>query len=49
MTENLWGTAKGVTGENFIAIKSYFKKQEKSQKKTHLNLHIKQLEKEQQS
>ena len=32
-TQNLWDAAKAVLRGNFIAIQSYLKKQEKSQKK----------------
>ena len=47
MTQNVWDAAKAVLRENFIAIKSYLKKQETSQR-NNLNLHLKQLEKEEQ-
>ena len=43
---NLWDTAKAVLTGRFIAIQTYPKKQEKSQKHN-LTLHLKQLEKEQ--
>ena len=46
-TQNLWDSAKAVLRETFIAIKSYLKKQEKSQI-NNLTLHLKQLEKEEQ-
>ena len=46
-THNLWDTAKAVLRGKFIAIQSYLKKQETSQI-TNLNLHLKQLEKEEQ-
>ena len=46
-TQNLWDTAKAVLRGKFIAIQSYFKKQETSQIKN-LTLHLKQLEKEEQ-
>ena len=46
-TQNLWDAAKGVLRGKFIAIKSYLKKQEKSQI-NNLTLHLKQLEKEEQ-
>ena len=46
-TQNLWDAAKTVLRGNFIAIKSYLKKQEKSQI-NNLALHLKQLEKEEQ-
>ena len=44
-TQNLWDTVKTVLRERFIAIQAYLKKQEKSQI-NNLNLHLKQLEKE---
>ena len=47
MTQNLWEAAKAVLRGKFIAIQSYFKKQEKSQI-NNLPLHLKQLEKEEQ-
>ena len=47
MTHNLWDTAKAVLRGKFIAIQSYLKKQETSQI-NNLNLHLKQLEKEEQ-
>ena len=47
MTQNLWDAAKAVLRGKFIAIKSYLKKQEKSQI-NNLTLHLKQLEKEEQ-
>ena len=46
-TQNLWDAAKAVLGGKFIAIQSYLKKQEKHQI-DNLNLHLKQLEKEEQ-
>ena len=46
-TQNLWDAAKAVLRRNFIGIKSYLKKQETSQI-NNLNLHLKQLEKEEQ-
>ena len=46
MTQNLWDAAKAVLRGKFIAIQSYFKKQEKHQI-DNLTLHLKQLEKEQ--
>ena len=46
-TQNLWDAAKAVVRRKFIAIKSYLKKQETSQV-NNLNLHLKQLEKEEQ-
>ena len=45
-TQNLWDVAKVVLRGKFIAIQSYFKKQETSQI-NNLTLHQKQLEKEQ--
>ena len=47
ITQNLWDAAKAVLRGKFIAIQSYLKKQEKSQI-NNLNLHLKQLEKEEQ-
>ena len=44
-TQNLWDTVKAVLRGRFIAIQAYLKKQEKSQI-NNLNLHLKQLEKE---
>ena len=46
--QNLWDAAKAVVRAKFIAIRSYFKKQETSQI-NNLILHLKQLEKEQKS
>ena len=46
--QNLWDTAKAVLRGKFIAIQSYLKKREKSQI-NNLNLHIEQLEKEEQT
>ena len=46
-TQNLWDTAKVVLRGKFISIKSYLKKQEKH-RIDNLNLHLKQLEKEEQ-
>ena len=48
MTQNLRDTEKGVLRGKFIAIQSYLKKQEKSQI-NNLTLHLKQLEKEEQT
>ena len=48
MTHNLQGAAKAVLRGKFIAIQSYLKKQEKSQINK-LTLHLKQLEKEEQT
>ena len=45
MTQNLLDAAKAVLRGKFIAIQSYLKKQERSQI-NNLNLHLKQLEKE---
>ena len=47
MTQNLWDATKAVLRGKFIAIQSYFKKQETSQI-NNLTLHLKQLEKEEQ-
>ena len=47
-TPNLWDAAKAVLRGMFIAIESYHKKEEKSQI-NNLTLHLKQLEKEDQS
>ena len=46
-TQNLWDAAKAVLRGKFIAIQSYFKKQEKHQI-DNLTLHLKQLGKEEQ-
>ena len=46
-SQNLWGAAKAVLRGKFIAIQSYLNKQEKMQI-NNLNLHLKQLEKEEQ-
>ena len=46
MTQNLWDATKAALRGKFIAIQSHLKKQEKSQI-NNLNLHLKQLEKEQ--
>ena len=48
MTQNLWDAAKAVLRGKFIAIQSYPKKQEKPQI-NNLTLHLKQLEKEEQT
>ena len=48
MNQNLWDAAKAVLRGKFIAIKAYLKKQEKSQI-NNLNLHLKELEKEEQT
>ena len=44
-TQNLWDTVKAVLRGRFIAVQTYFKKQEKNQI-NNLTLHLKQLEKE---
>ena len=46
-TQNLWDAAKAILRGKFIAIQSYFKKQETAQI-NNLTLHLKQLEKEEQ-
>ena len=46
-TQNLWNSAKAVLRGKFIATQSYLKKQEKH-RIDNLNLHLKQLEKEEQ-
>ena len=46
--QNLWDAAKAVLRGKFIAIQAYLKKQEKSQV-NNLILHLKQLEKEEQT
>ena len=46
MIQNLWDATKAVLRGKFIAIQAYLKKQEKSQM-NNLNLHLKELEKEQ--
>ena len=43
-TQNLWDATKAVLRGKFIAMQSYFKKQEKRQL-DNLTLHLKQLEK----
>ena len=48
MIQNLWDAAKAVLRGKFMAIKSYLKKQEKSQIKN-VTLHLKELEKEEQT
>ena len=47
-TQNLWDAAKGVLRGKFIAMQSYFKKQEKHWI-DNLTLYRKQLEKEEQN
>ena len=44
-TQNLWDAAKAVLRGKFIAVHTYLKKQEKHRINS-LNLHLKQLEKE---
>ena len=46
MIQNLWDAAKAILRGKFIAIQSYLKKQEIS---NNLTLHLKQLEKEEQT
>ena len=46
MTQNLWDAVKAVLRGKFIAIQSYLKKEEKSEI-NNLTLHLKRLEKEQ--
>ena len=48
MIQNLQDAAKAVLRGKFIAIQSYLKKQEKCQI-NNLNLHLKELEKEEQT
>ena len=48
MIQNLWDAAKAVLRGKFIAIKAYLKKQEKFQI-NNLILHLKELEKEEQT
>ena len=48
MIQNLWDAAKAILRGKFIAIQAYLKKQEISQIKN-LTLHIKELEKEEQT
>ena len=47
MIPNLWDEAKAVLRGKFIAIQTYFRKQEKFQI-YNLNLHLMELEKEEQ-
>ena len=53
MIQNLWDAAKAVLRWKFIAIQAYLKKQEKSQinnlTSNNLILHLKELEKEEQT
>ena len=46
--QNLWDAAKAVLRGKFIALQAYLKKQEKSQI-NNLTLHLKELEKEEQT
>ena len=46
--QNIWNTAKAVLRGKFLVIQAYLKKQEKSQI-NNLNLHVKKLEKEEQT
>ena len=46
--QNLWDAAKAVLRGKFIAIQAFLKKQEKSQV-NNLTLHLKKLEKEEQT
>ena len=46
--QNLWDAAKSLLRGKFIAIQAYLKKQEKSQI-NNLTLHLKELEKEEQT
>ena len=46
--QNLWDAAKAVLRGKFIAIQTYFRKQEKSQI-NNLTIHLKQLEREEQT
>ena len=48
MIQNLWDAAKAILRRKFTAIQSYLKKQEKCQI-NNLNLHLKELEKEEQT
>ena len=48
MTQILWDESKAVLRGKFIAIQSYLKKEEKSQI-NNLTLHLKKLEKEEQT
>ena len=48
MIKNLWDAAKAVLKGKFIPIQSYLKKQEKSQI-NNLTLHLKELDKEEQT
>ena len=46
--KNLWDTRKAILRGKFIALQAYFKKQKKAQI-NNLTLHLKELEKEQQT
>ena len=48
MVQNLWDAAKAVLRGKFIAIQAYLKKEEKSQI-SNLTLHLKELEKEEET
>ena len=48
MNQNLWDAAKAILKGKFVAMPSYHKKQEKSQI-NNLTLHLKELEKEEQT
>ena len=48
MIQNLWDAAKALLSGKFMAVPAYLKKQEKSQI-NNLTLHIKELEKEEQT
>ena len=48
MIQNLWDAAKAVLSGKFLAIQSHLRKQETSQI-NNLTLHLKQLEKEEQT
>ena len=48
MIQNLWDAAKAVLRGKLLALKSYLRKQEKSQI-YNLTLHLKQLQKEEQT
>lgn len=49
MVQYLWDTVKTVLRGKFIVIQVYFKKQEKKSQINDLTLHVKELEKEEQS
>ena len=48
-TQNLWDAAKAVLRGKFIAIQFCLKKQQKQKMNRQPNLHLKQLEKEEQN